>query len=103
AFEVVFRMYHQALCFFARKLMPNSPAGQAEELVQDAFLKLWERHTDFEKLSAVKAFLYIVTRNACVNYLKQEQVRHRKYEQYLYTVTEKEDAIIDEIIYTEVL
>lgn len=103
AFDVIFRRYHQALCFFARRLMPDSPPGQAEELVQDAFLKLWERRANFEKLTAVKAFLYIATRNACLNCLERERVQQRKQAQYLYTVADSEEAVIDEIIYTEVL
>src|SRR5690606_24052484 len=79
------------------------PKGSAEEIVQDVFLKLWQRRTTFADLRSVKAFLYIATKNACFNDHAREQVRHRRHEQYLYTVDELEDAIVDEIIHSEVL
>jgi len=103
AFDALFRMFHPALCFFARRLAIGLPKGQAEEIVQDTFLKLWQRRTNFADLSSVKAFLYIATRNACLNYIEKEQVRNRRHEQYLHTVEEVEDAVMEEIIYTEVL
>ncbi|WP_353196423.1 RNA polymerase sigma-70 factor [Parapedobacter defluvii] len=103
AFDALFRMFHPALCFFARRLASGLPKGQAEEIVQDAFLKLWQRRTNFSDLSAIKAFLYIATRNACLNYIEKEQVRSRRHEQYLHSVDEVEDAVVEEIIYAEVL
>jgi len=103
AFDALFRMFHPALCFFAKRLAIGLPKGQAEEIVQDAFLKLWQRRVNFSDLSAVKAFLYIATRNACLNYIEKEKVRNRRHERYLNTVNEVEDAVVEEIIYSEVL
>ncbi len=103
AFEVLFRTFHPAISFFARRITTVLPKGQAEEIVQDTFLKLWDRRTKFPDLQAVKAFLYITVRNACLNDFEKEQVQQRKQERYLYTVNEIEDAVIEEIIYSEVL
>lgn len=104
AFDEVFRMFHPALCFFAKRLGgANLEPGEAEELVQDTFLKLWQRRADFEKLTAIKAFLYIATRNACLNRLEKEQVRSQRHERYLHTVDDFEETVVEEIIYAEVL
>lgn len=103
AFDTLFRMFHPALYFFARRLTLALPKGRTEEIVQDVFLKLWQRRANFADLRAVKAFLYIATRNACFNDHEREQVRHRRHEQYLYTVDELEDAVVEEIIHSEVL
>ncbi len=103
AFDVLFRRFHPALCFFAKRLALSLPPGEAEEIVLDAFLKLWQRREHFSDLQAVKAFLYITTRNTCLNQLDKAQVRQRKHTQYLRTVDDIEDAVVEEIIYTEVL
>jgi len=103
AFDTVFRLFHPALCFFAKRLAFDLPKGQAEEIVQDTFVKLWERRANFVDLTAVKAFLYITTRNACLNELDKEKVRNKKEERYLRTMPELEDAVVEEIIYAEVL
>lgn len=103
AFNTLFRMFHPALCFFARRLAINLLPGEAEEIVSDSFLKLWQRRSNFLSLSSVKAFLYIATRNACLNNLNKETVRHRQHEQYLFNADGIEDTVIEEIIYTEVL
>src|SRR5690606_28305128 len=103
AFDTLFRMFHPALCFFARRLMVHLPKGLAEEIVQDAFLKLWERRVSFAGIFAVKAFLYIAVRNTCLNYVEKENVRSRRHEQYLHSLNKVEDAVVEEIIYSEVL
>lgn len=103
AFDTLFRMFHPALCFFARRLTVSLYPGEAEEIVLDSFLKLWQRRSNFSSLSSVKAFLYIATRNACLNNLDKEEVRHRKHVQYLYSADDVEDTVVEEIIYTEVL
>ena len=103
AFETLFRMFHPALCFFARQRAVNLNPGEAEEIVLDSFLKLWQRRSNFTSLPSVKAFLYIATRNACLNNLDKEKVRHRKHAQYLDSADEIEDTVVEEIIYTEVL
>ncbi len=103
AFDALFRMLHPTLCLFAKRLVGGLPKGQAEEIVQDAFLKLWQRRADFSELSAVKGFLYIATRNACLNSIEKESVRHRKHAQYVYTIDEVEDTVVEEMIYAEVL
>lgn len=55
--------------------MVSDPAV-AEEIVQDTFVKLWIRRSYFEKPTAVKAFLYIATKNACLNHLKSPRNRY---------------------------
>lgn len=103
AFNTLFRMFHPALCFFARRLAISLLPGEAEEIVSDSFLKLWHRRSNFLSLSSIKAFLYIATRNACLNNLNKEAVRHRQHAKFLFNAGGIEDTVIEEIIYTEVL
>ena len=48
-----------------------------EDFVQDAFLKVWEKRADFYFVAAIKSFLYMSVRNACLDYLRHQKVQRR--------------------------
>lgn len=96
-----FDLYYAPLCFFAYRLIRNRPA--AEDIVEDSFMKLWKKHTDFESVQNIKAFLYITTRNACLNFLKQHQRDSASIRELAYLASEKEDHILNSMVRTEVL
>ena len=68
AFSVVFREYYGVLCAFAQKLIQE--AADPEDLVNEVFLKLWNKHLVFEDTRHLKDFLYKSTRNACFDAIK---------------------------------
>lgn len=101
AFDQLFRRFYPALCYFARRFLPAE--GMAEEAVQDSLFKLWQKRQYFENYNAVKAFLYISTKNACLDGVVQEQ-RKLKREDTWYQQQEKiEPAVEEQLIRTEVL
>lgn len=71
AFEYAFRKYAPRLEAFARKYTVDS--GEAEDMVQNAFLKLWERRELLESIS-LSSFLFLLVKNNCLNYLKHCRV-----------------------------
>lgn len=77
AFNILFSEYYPTLCYFAEKILKDRFA--AEEVVQGVMLKVWEKQADFDAFPALKAFLYISTRNASLNYLDKLQ-RQRRHE-----------------------
>lgn len=101
AFTALFHYFYAALCYFSEKITGNRPA--AEEIVGDIFMKVWQRHTAFEQLSSIKAFLYISVRNSSLNFLDKES-NQRKQEQSFADLSEPlEESVLNEIIRTEVL
>ena len=67
ALAAIFRHNHAGLLYFACKIVKDRTV--AEDLVADSFLKLWQKKDDFDRMAAIKSFLYTVVRNACFNYL----------------------------------
>ena len=69
-----------------------------EDFVQTAFLNLWERRENFRLVSAVKGFLYLNVRNACLNYLKRKRVEARHEQELAREMSEQEsvDAALEE-------
>lgn len=101
AFDYIFGKFYSALCFFATRL--TSERFVAEEIVQDTFYKLWNKHADFVSLNSIKAFLYISTRNASINFLNKEQRKTKHGVELGLLEDEFQEPIINQIIYTEVL
>lgn len=97
----IFNLFYAPLCFFAEKLIMNKE--EAEDIVGETFIKLWARHMDFESLSKVKAFLYISTKNTCLNYIRQSARDTKQHADLVYFLTESEDHMLNSLIRTETL
>ncbi len=96
AFEAVFKRYYQSLCLYATKILKNDSA--AEEIVQDLFVKLWEKHRMINIQSSLKNYLLRSVKNQCLNYFKHNQIKER----YIGEVkAETENFQLDEQNFTE--
>lgn len=89
AFNFIFDCYYRSVCFFASRLIPARPV--AEDITQEAFVRLWEKHNAFNCERSIKAFLYIITRNACLNFLKQGRREKIHEDDWIHLLEEAED------------
>lgn len=71
AFKQIFDLFHKRLCLFALGITTDD---SAEDIVQEAFVKLWERKENFNTIDSIKAFLYLTVKNTCLNLYKHKQV-----------------------------
>lgn len=99
--QSLFNLYYRPLRFFATRLLKDQFC--AEDIVEESFIKLWSRKADFKSLQNIKAFLYITTRNACLNALKQQQRDIVSKNQLAYLTSEKEEYVLNEMVKSEVL
>jgi RNA polymerase sigma-70 factor (family 1) len=101
AFRTVYDMFFPSLCFFAKRLVDND--GEGEDIAADSFVKLLNRHDSFETLPNIKAFLYITTRNACLNFLRLSQ-RQQSSKRELNRLQDKTDEhVLSHMVHAEVL
>lgn len=73
AFEKLFKLYYGYLCNFATKIIADDVA--AEEIVQDFFVKFWERRTDLSVESSLKNYLFRSVKNLCLNHIKHSNIK----------------------------
>jgi RNA polymerase sigma-70 factor (ECF subfamily) len=101
-FRAVFDRYYPSLCYFAEKLVQDNPA--AEDIVEDVFLRLWQKEPDFDKHKNIKAVLYIAVKNACLDFIKMRRRNTDKINGLGYLVEqETETYALKEMIRTEIL
>ncbi|WLD24337.1 sigma-70 family RNA polymerase sigma factor [Flavobacterium dauae] len=103
AFSSIFHRFHSSLVFFAERILTGYDITEAEETVQDTFIKLYDRKEAFDTLQNIKAFLYITTKNACYDRIAKEKVRRKRFDSYIATFEEADDHILREITYAEVI
>lgn len=101
AFSILFNKFYPHICFFAQNLVENKQV--AEEIAEDVFVKLWQRHSKFDKLERIKAFLYIAAKNSCINHLESQKYKKKQLQDFKYLITEREDEVSTAIIREEVL
>src|ERR1044071_324764 len=102
AFRRIFDTYYKALCYFAAKLLQEKE--DAEDMVADAFNKLWQQHDSFESERHIKSFLYLTTRNACLNLLKHKKSKSSSQQELIYLVKDEDDKnSLTEMIESELL
>ena len=79
AFELVFNEYHGLMTSYAMRFMDMRE--DAEEIVQEVFVKFWEKCEMLALDSSIKSYLYRSVHNTCLNHLKHEKVKD-SYKQY---------------------
>jgi len=87
AFESLFHKYYGLLCAYATRIVSDKDA--AEEIVQDFFVKLWEKHEQLVVETSVKNYLYRSVKNHCINYIQHNKIR-LKYARSVVESTEKQ-------------
>ncbi|WP_293312979.1 RNA polymerase sigma-70 factor [Pedobacter sp. UBA5917] len=70
AFSVLFFNYLPVLQIFATKFTKSDDA--AEEIIQDAFLRVWLNRDKLAEVENVRAYLYKYVSNECLSYLRKK-------------------------------
>ena len=71
-FGALFRQFYPELCNFVVHLVRSRAV--AEELVQDLFLRLWQRRREWETVLPSRSYLYQAAWNRAIDHLKHERV-----------------------------
>lgn len=74
-YELIFRRYYVSLCGFAVRFVQQPE--DAEEIVQDVFLKVWEKKNDLLITTSLKSYLFRATYNSCMNVLSHAKIENR--------------------------
>ncbi|NVO04140.1 MAG: RNA polymerase sigma-70 factor [Bacteroidetes bacterium] len=70
-FELLFRIEFKGLCLFALKFTKDYET--AKEIVQDAFISLWEKRDTIDLSKPVKSYLTTIINNKSLNYLRDNK------------------------------
>lgn len=89
AFESLFHFYYGYLCLYAQKIIKNEAAS--EEIVQDLFVKLWEKREQLTIETSVKNYLFRSVKNLCLNFIQHNKTKE-SYSRFILSEAEKNPA-----------
>ena len=74
-FEALFKQYYAPLVVYANKFV--SETDTAREIVQDFFVRLYEKRQSLTVDTSLKSYLYRSVYNCCINYINQRNIQDK--------------------------
>ena len=99
ALETLIRSYYPVLCRFAEKFLPD--ASLAKDVAQESFIKLWKSGKSFDSIQTLKAYLYAITRNGCLDMIRNRSRLDNRHQQAAADIEEAMEPVLTEIIRAE--
>jgi len=76
AFEKLYSQYYIFLCLIAEHIVRNP--SDAEEIVSDVFVKLWNIREKIEISASIKSYLVKSVHNTSINHIEKDQLINKK-------------------------
>lgn len=95
AFESLLNLYHKRLYYFLFGLLKSKE--DAEEIVQETFLKIWESRENYWEDYPFESLLFRIARNTSLNYARKK-VNRKVFEDHLNFFTEVSESPADQYI-----
>lgn len=64
----------------------------AEDIVQEVFVKLWEKRDNLKIIDNLKGYLLYAVKNRCLNHIEHQQVVNKYQQEYLHQTTEEDST-----------
>jgi len=99
AFKRIYDLHSRSLVYFAEALVADRQ--QAEDIVAEIFIKLHKLRENFHELQNIRSFLYLATRNLCLDYLRAAKRKGNNIKELQYLSEGEEESYLDTIIESE--
>jgi RNA polymerase sigma-70 factor (ECF subfamily) len=104
AFELLFHFYYPGLVMYSSQF--TADRAEAEEIVQDFFVRFWQKHQQLVPAESLKGYFFSSVKNSSLNFLKHKKIEekylqemselsnhHLAYEPDLYVSSELQEKI----------
>ena len=71
AFDFIFRKYYKILTIQAMRIVKDQDTAQS--LVQDCFVRFWEKQNGVQNITDLYSYLYFMVRNRCIDNIREEK------------------------------
>jgi len=94
-----FKKYYQPLCNHAYSFVQDK--DEAEEVVQSAFLSVWEKRASLDIKTSLKSYLYTMVRNTSLNVIKHEKIKQKYVGEALAVEARSHESVTQKVISAE--
>lgn len=100
AFRELFDRYAPRIYKFALSYLKNR--DDAEEIVQNVFLKIWEKRYSIKASENIKAFIFTITANKIYDFIRRRNIEHTFHNYSVLNQEENENNSWNSIVYKDV-
>ena len=98
-FHQLYNSYYKALVNYAMQMLVTQDS--AEDVVQNAFMQLWQQGRQSRGDNHIRAFLYNITRNAAIDRLRHDKIVQDYQESYEINANGEEESIFTEEVFRQ--
>lgn len=98
-FHQLYNSYYKALVNYAMQMLGTQDS--AEDVVQNAFMQLWQQGSQSRGDNHIRAFLYNITRNAAIDRLRHDKIVQDYQESYEINANGEEESIFTEEVFRQ--
>ena len=99
AFKALFTEHYKGMYSYACIILKDEM--EAEEIVQNAFVRLWEKQSSLQIETSLKAYLYRMVYNDCMNYIKHQAVVLKFQKEKMYVMKNESGNAEDKLASTQ--
>jgi RNA polymerase sigma-70 factor (family 1) len=100
-FTEIFNEYYTPLILYAYRITDNH-AG-AEDIVEEAFISLWNKRSSLSEINSLKSYLYTITRNGSLSWIRKNK-RQTARNRAAASIPESFDpTALETLIYSEMM
>ncbi|MBU8893816.1 MAG: RNA polymerase sigma-70 factor [Bacteroidales bacterium] len=99
SFALIFEKYYPILVVFAKKYLTDLDLSKG--IVQDFFVKFYEKKNEIEINTSLKSYLYLSVKNTCLNYIERKKTQNKHQIIIEHNSTDISDEVSNKIEETE--
>ena len=99
ALKEVYRLFFHALCAFGTRFVKDDAV--VADIVQEVFIKVWARRTDFQAIYSLRSFMYLSVRNAW-DRVKERKISFNDAESEKFAEEREDVFMIEEDVHRQI-
>ena len=101
AFDQLFEKYNKKLYYFAKGYLGSNE--DAEGLVQEVFIKIWESRKELKEYLSFNGFLFTITYNAILKHFRKKSREKKHLDKFLTDFIDETNGTSAEVEYNNLL
>lgn len=89
AYERAFREYYRPMTAYAFRFLGS--LADSESIVQDVFLRLWQKRHEMVITTSLQLYLFRSVKNHCINYIEHEKIKTGYQTMVIHNETDRTD------------
>ena len=98
SFDRLYQQYYKKVYLFARGILKSHE--DAENIVQEVFIKIWEKHKELDENQSFESFVYTISYNTSISLIRKK-LSEKSFLEEWFRRLENEKQVVNEADYND--